>query len=507
MAELIERDTQSNTSNLKQKTKKSIVWNAIEKVGVQLIALVTGLYVVRNVSESDMGFIGALTIFVSIGLGLVDLGFSTALIRRDKNTDEEYSAIFYVNLLISVVLYLIGYFSAPLISEWYSIPELTDLARLLFLIVIINSLSLVQIVRHTKALDFKCLAIANLLAVIVSGVVAITLVHSGYSYWALAWQQLSLRITKTLMLWIIKPWKGLKLTPNFAVVKELLGFSYLLIINGIVSSVAANFFTFTIGRVFPAWILGHYYTADKYKNIARDIITPTITQVAMPVFTEIKNDKTRQHQYYRKFTNVCSLLIFPALLGLSVVFDDFCVLVLTEKWLPIVPYFRLLVVVALLDPFNGLTNQMLLVEGKTKPYFVSECVRHLLLICSAYICFLKLGDFQTQFLEMFGGNAVINLMIFASFVAWTICLCLKIKFLNGIFRYTASEMVKDVMPYLIISIVMVLVIWQAKMYMDFAPLPRMVVSVLIGGIVYFIGLKLIKCDILDELSILKRKKS
>ena len=154
--------------NLKQKTKKSIVWNAIEKVGVQLIALLTGLYVVRNVSETDMGFIG-----------LVDLGFSTALIRRESNTDEEYSAIFYVNLLISVVLYLVGYFCAPLISDWYSIPELTDLARLLFLIVIINSLSLVQIVRHTKALDFKYIAIANLVAVIVSGVVAITLVHLG----------------------------------------------------------------------------------------------------------------------------------------------------------------------------------------------------------------------------------------------------------------------------------------------------------------------------------------
>ena len=107
--------------NLKQKTKRSIVWNAIEKVGVQLIALLTGLYVVRNVSETDMGFIGALTIFVSIGIGLVDLGFSTALIRRESNTDEEYSAILYVNLLIRVVLYLVRYFCAQLISDWYSI--------------------------------------------------------------------------------------------------------------------------------------------------------------------------------------------------------------------------------------------------------------------------------------------------------------------------------------------------------------------------------------------------
>ena len=492
--------------NLKQKTKRSIVWNAIEKVGVQLIALLTGLYVVRNVSETDMGFIGALTIFVSIGIGLVDLGFSTALIRRESNTDEEYSAIFYVNLLISVVLYLVGYFCDPLISDWYSIPELTDLARLLFLIVIINSLSLVQIVRHTKALDFKYIAIANLVAVIVSGVVAITLVHLGYSYWALAWQQISLRITKTFMLWVIKPWKGLKLNPRFGVVGELFDFSYLLIVNGIVSSVTTNFFTVTIGRVFPASILGHYYTADKYKNIARDVITPTIAQVAMPVLTEIKEDKARQKQYYRKFMNVCALLIFPALLGLAVVFDDFCVLVLTEKWLPIVPYFRMLVVVALLDPFNGLANQILLVEGKTKQFFFSECVRHTLLILSAYLCFINLSESHKAILEVYGGNAVINIMIAASFVAWAVCLSLKIKFMNGIFKYSISEMIKDVAPYLIISVVMVMTVWQAKMYMDFSPLPRMMASVLIGGVVYFIGLKVIKCDILDELSILKKKK-
>ena len=130
--------------------------------------------------------------------------------------------------------------------------------------------------------------------------------------------------------------------------------------------------------------------ADKYKNIARDVITPTIAQVAMPVLTELKEDKARQKQYYRKFMNVCALLIFPALLGLAVVFDDFCVLVLTEKWLPIVPYFRMLVVVALLDPFNGLANQILLVEGKTKQFFFSEFVRHTLLILSAYIFLINI---------------------------------------------------------------------------------------------------------------------
>lgn len=493
--------------DLKQKTKKSIVWNAIEKVGVQLIALITGLYVVRNVSESDMGFIGALTIFVSIGLGLADLGFSTALIRRESNTDEEYSAIFYVNLMLSVALYLIGYICAPLISDWYSIPELTDLARFLFIIVIINSLSLVQNVRHTKALDFRCLAVANLVAVVVSGTVAITLVHAGYSYWALAWQQVSLRTTKTIMLWVIKPWKGLKFTPKFSVVGELFGFSYLLIINGIVSSVASNFFTVTIGRVFPVSILGHYYTADKYKNIARDIITPTISQVAMPVLTEIKEDKTRQKQYFRRFMNVGAMLIFPALMGLAAVFDDFCVLVLTEKWLPIVPYFRMLVVVALLDPFNGLANQILLVEGKTGCYFFSECVRHILLICSAYLCFINLSEAQTEVLEALGGNAVINMMIIASFVAWLICIGMKIKFINEIFRYSIPEMIKDITPYLIISVVMVIVVWYAKMYMNSDPLLRLIASAIVGAVVYFIGLKSIKCDILDELSILKKEKN
>ncbi len=491
--------------DLKQKTKKSIVWNAIEKVGVQLFALVTGLYVVRNVSDVDMGYMGALAIFVSIGLGLVDLGFSTALIRRENNTDEEYSAIFYVNMLISVALYLIGFFCAPLISDWYSMPQLTDLSRLLFLIVIVNSLSLVQIVRHTKALDFKCLAISNLVAVVVSGLVAIVMVHMGFSYWALAWQQLSLRMVKTFMLWVIKPWKGLKLNPKFGVVKELFGFSYLLIINGIITSVSTNFFTFTIGRVFPN-LLGQYHTADKYKNIIRDIITPTIAQVAMPTLTEIKGDKVRQKQYYRKFMNVSALLIFPALLGLAVVFDDFCVLVLTEKWLPIVPYFRLLVIVALLDPFNGLANQILLVEGKTNQYFISECLRHVLLILSAFLCYINLNESYTALLETYGGNAVINIMIVASFVAWLSCLGMKIKSLNSIFSYSISEILKDVTPYLIIAVVMVLAIWQAKMFMDFGPLLRMTVSVLLGGVIYLIGLKVIKCDILDELSILKRKR-
>ena len=133
-------------------------------------------------------------------------------------------------------------------------------------------------------------------------------------------------------------------------------------------------------------------------------------------------------------------------------------------------------------------------------------MRHTLLILSAYLCFINLSESHKAVLEVYGGNAVINVMIAASFVAWAVCLSLKIRFMNGIFKYSISEIIKDVTPYLIISVVMVLTVWQAKMYMDFGPLPRMMASVFVGVIVYFIGLKIINCDILDELSILKKKK-
>jgi O-antigen/teichoic acid export membrane protein len=189
-------------SSLKKNTIVSMIWNAVDKVGFQVVALMVGIITARLLSERDFGLIGALSVFTLIANILVESGFSSALIRRKENTDEEYSAVFVFNLGLSVLIYALLFFLAPLLASFYEMPELTNLARLLFLAIVLNSLGIVQIAIYTRNLEFSKLTKINLAAGVAAGVVTVWLSVKGYGYWALAWQQILQVGVKTLLLWL-----------------------------------------------------------------------------------------------------------------------------------------------------------------------------------------------------------------------------------------------------------------------------------------------------------------
>ena len=189
--------------NLKQKTTNSILWNAFDKVGFQLIALIVGIITARLLSPKDFGLIGSLAIFTILSNALIESGFSSAMIRRNNNTNAEYSAVFYFNFLISILFYIILFFAAPLIARFFKMPELCNLSRLLFVAVILNSLGIVQNIILTKKFAFKILTIVNIVSIFLSGIITILLVYKDFGYWSLAWQQVLQIGFRSLLLWVL----------------------------------------------------------------------------------------------------------------------------------------------------------------------------------------------------------------------------------------------------------------------------------------------------------------
>lgn len=476
------------SETLKKKTVSGLIWNAIDKVGVQVVALIVGIVTARLLSPKDFGIIGALSIFTLLSNTLVESGFTAALIRRKNNTDEEYSAILYLNILLSIFLYLVLFIFSPKIAEYFSLPELDGLSKFLFLSIILNSFSLIQNIILTRQLAFRLMTQANLTSVIIAGVATIIMVFNGINYWALAWQQVLQVGLKTIFFWIASPWKGLK-KPDFRIVKETFSFSIMLLSTSILGTISRNIYSIFIGKLYSIQELGYYSQANKYQQIPSSIITSTQAGVAYPVVSKLEDEPERQLLYMRKIIKVTAFFIFPLMIGLVATVKELVSIVLTDKWLPAVPYFKILSITAIISPFHTLILSMLIAKGHPKLNFTLEMLKNGFIIC---------------FLLIFIGS--IKMMLIGFSTACIISYAADIFSLSKKSKYTLWNQIKDIAPYAVISCIMYFVL-KAILLLHLGKYTTLIVQCLAGTSFYIGILKISGSKILNDVTeIFKKKK-
>ena len=317
-----------NNENLKRSTILSLLWNALDKVGFQLIAFLIGLVTLRLLSPKDFGLIGALAIFTALSNIFVESGFSSAMIRRKDNKDSEYVALLIFHLTLALLFYGGLFFSAA----YYKMPELKDLSRFLFLSIIFNSISIVHIIILTKQLSFKLLSIASLAGAIVGGVAVIVMILNGYTYWALAWQIVLQCAVKCLVLWASCKWFP-KSKPDFRIVKELFKFSCSILATSLTNTFVRYIYNPIIGRAFGDAELGYYTQAQKFYNLPTTIISSSVCGVSYPVLSKLNDDHAKQVKYLQKMIRICAFGIFPVLIGAMACFENIITIIKKEKWL------------------------------------------------------------------------------------------------------------------------------------------------------------------------------
>lgn len=468
------------SDSLKKKTVSALSWNAFDKVGFQVIAFIVGVITARLLSPKDFGLIGALAIFTILSNVLIESGFTAALVRRKQNTNEEYSAVLLFNLALSFVIYALLFFSAPLIADFFHMPELTSLSRFLFLALIINSFSIVQSIILTKELAFKTMTIANISSVILSGIITVILAIQGVGYWALAIQQVLQVAFRSLFLWISNPWKVF-IKPHFAVIKEVFNFSILLIITSFIGTIVRNIYTLIIGRIYSVNSLGYYSQAYKYQNIPSFVITSTQSGVAYPVFSKLNNEPERQLHYIRKIMRITSFLIFPIMIGLYAMANEFVSILLTDKWLPIVPYFRILLIAGIFIPFHNIYLNIVTVKGYPKLYMLLEMIRNGLVLLSLLV-----------------GLDSIEKMLYGFAGAYLLSYVIDLFYIKQKTGYKIWWQLKDILPYAIISGLMYLVIVAAG-NAPLSMIPRALLQATCGAVFYFGLLKLLGSKVLDDI--------
>ncbi|WP_319574712.1 lipopolysaccharide biosynthesis protein [uncultured Desulfobacter sp.] len=392
-------------TTLEQKTVKGIAWNLFERFGAQGLQFVLGILLARLLTPADFGLTGMIYVFFAVAQVFVDGGFGAAYVQKKEVTAYDSDTVFYSNLLISLAIYLVFWISAPAIAGFYEQPVLIELTRVMALVIIINAFNLIQMAQIMRDVDFKRKTKVTLIATILSGVAGIASAYAGFGVWSLVIQQIANRILTTCGLWVTSKWRpGLKFsTQSF---KSLFSFGFWILAAGLIRTIFDNIYILVIGKFFPAAQLGFYEKAKRFKQIASEEVSGAVGAVAFPVLSQLQHDKPRLKQAVRKLLIHTLVFVAPLLVLLIIIAEPFVILILTEKWAPMVPYMQLLCVAGILYPIHAVNVQILKSQGKSNLNFrlavIKNCFRvvNIVIMYRLGVVFIIIGEIICSILSL-----------------------------------------------------------------------------------------------------------
>lgn len=474
--------------SLKEKTAKGLFWGAMNSGSTQVLNIVFGIFLARLLSPADYGIIGILTIFTLIAGNLQSSGFTQALVNLKQPTHNDYNSVFWFNVLMSLTMYVVLFFCAPLIALFFHQPCLTSLSRFVFLGFFFSSFGIVQNGYMMKNMMNKEIAIVNLMAMVCSNVVGLTLAFCGKAYWSLAWQQvifiLALNVGRT---YYTRWYPSLHI--DFGPVRKMFGFSVKLLVTNIINTVSNNVLTFVFGRFYPINDVGNYSQAYNWDTKANSFVANTVGQIAQPVLASIQDDKDREMMVFRKMLRFTAFLSFPLLFGLVLVAREFILITIHEKWIACVPLLQILCLSGAFMPIYTLYQNLAISRGRSDVYMWCNLGQVIGLI--ALVLFCHQYGIQTM---------VVAYTLFI--IGWLLVWQWRIKLIT---RLRFRDVAKDILPFLLCSGVTMggtyfLTLGISNIYL------LLVVRIFLSAAIYFCIMKLLKVKILDEcLAFVKQK--
>lgn len=475
--------------SLKKKTVKGTLWSSIERFSVQGISFIVMIIMARILTPADYGLVGMIAIFMAISQSLIDSGFSQALIRKQDRSEVDNSTVFYFNIAIGIVLYLILFFSAPLIADFYKEPKLIPITRAIGLNLVFNSLAVVQRALYTINLNFKTQAKATLIGVVTSGTVGIWMAYSGYGVWSIVTQQLTNVGLVSICLWIFSKWRPI-LAFSKQSFKDLFNFGSKLLASGILNTIYNNLYLILIGKIFRASDLGYYTRAHQFTDFASSNLTGIIQRVSYPVLCTIQSDDTRLADVYRKLLRISAFIIFPLMMGLAAVARPMVLTILTEKWLFAATLILPLCFSQMWYPVHAINLNLLQVKGRSDLFLKLEIIKKIIGV--AIICItIPMG-----LLAMCWGTVVNSI----------IALVINTHYTGKLIHLGFLKQMWDLLPILLLSVGMGTLIWLTISFIALPPLLLFTIGLIEGIIIYGLGSKIFRFKEFSELlSIIRRK--
>jgi len=475
--------------SLKHKAISGFTWSFIDSFANQGLLFIIGIILARLLTPEEFGLMGMLAIFMAISQSFIDSGFGEALIRRKHCTIQDYSTVFYYNILIGIIFYIILFFSAGAIGSFFDKPQLKVLVQVMGINLIINSAGLIQRTILVRNIDFKLQAKISLISSIASGIVGIGMAMAGWGVWSLVWKLITQSVFMSGLLWLWNKWRP-SIIFSGASFKELFGFGSKLMASGLIDTVYQNIYYLIIGKFFSAKELGYYTRANNFSMLPTQIMTGVIQRVSYPVLSTLQDNGERLKAAYKKLIKSTMLISFVLMFGLAAVARPLVITLIGEKWSSSIGYLQLLCFTAMLYPLHVLNLNMLKVKGRSDFVLRLEIIKKILVVPTIILGILL------------GIKIMIVGMIMNSIVAY---------FLNSywsgkMIKYPPQEQISDIAPAFMVALIMGLSVFLLGLYLPFKPGIVLFIQILSGVVILYISTKLIKLDSYLEIKEIIREK-
>ena len=476
---------------LKEQTANGFMWAALNTGAMQVLNAVFGVVLARRLSQDDYGLIGMLMIFTLIANSLQDSGFVTALTNKKNATHRDYNSVFWFNIGVSFMLYVLFFFCAPLISSFYHEPLLLPLSRYYFFGFFIASFSIVPRAILFRQIKQKELAIMALSSLLLSGTVGIVMVYHDMAYWGLATQTLTFNFFVSVFSWLFSGWKP-SADISWKPIREMFGFSSKMLVTNIFNQVNNNIFALVLGKIYTKTETGLYTQANKWNTMGASTITGMVQGVAQPTFVQVGDDVERLRGAFSKMLRFTCFVSFPVMFGLSLIAPEFIVILLTEKWLESALLMRILCVGGAFLPIATLYFNMIISRGKSDIYMWNVIAQGCLILAAILL------------VNMLGGGMKGMIVAYVCIiVGWT---AVWHYFVWREIRFSSLQALRDIAPFMLTAAAaMLATYWMTQPIRNLYLL--LAVRILAAAAIYFIVLWLLGAHILKECLgyLLKRK--
>lgn len=372
--------------NIKKKTKIGMMWNILEKVLGQVISFAINIILARLLTPHDYGTIGMLTIYLTFSNVFIDSGFSRALIQKQDRTENDFSTVLIFNIVISCLIYFVLFFASPAIAKFYKTPELVGLQRVFFIIVIINSLTVVQSAQLQISVDFKRIAIINSLTSIFAGIAGIIAAYKGLGPWALVIQSISRSVISVILYWIIGKWMP-KTGFSWQSFKKLFGFGSKLLVSSFLGTTVDCLYSLIIGKIYKPETLGYYTRANQFPDLTVGTLTSVLNTVTFPLMSSLQKDREDFINTFKRLIKISSMIVFPAITGMAVLSKPIILVLLGEKWAFTSELMFWISFANIFVASNSLNMNLLNAIGRSDLYLKIDLIKFPFMFAMMGICF------------------------------------------------------------------------------------------------------------------------
>lgn len=455
--------------DIKRKVVSGLAWTYAERLLAQLISLVVTVILARLLNPDEYGAIAIVLVFINLADTFAINGLGNSLIQKKDADHLDFSSVFYFNIGFSAVLYIILFFSAAPIANFYSIPILIPALRVMSLRIPIAAINSVQQAYVSKRMEFKRFFFATLFGTLVSAVLGIAMAYMGFGIWALVTQYMSNTIIDTLVLWVVVGWRP-RLEYSWSRMKGLYAYGWKVLATSLLINIYGNIQDLIIGKKFSSSDLAYSNKGRQFPSLIASNINTSISKVLFPAISDVQDDTYRVKVLTRRAISVGTYILSPILIGLAAVSHAFVSILLTDKWLPCVPYLQIMCLVFLLQPIQTASIQAMKALGKSGLYLKLEIIK-------------KIGGLIILLVSVSCFNSVLAIVI-GSLVAEVFSTVVNIPANKRLINYSYLEQLEDVLSTLVISGIMAFVVMLVGNFVDNKYI-EFVMQIFCGGLLFW----------------------